>query len=162
MSNEDGSPCLAHLGDSVSGFTTICPGVEGIITASFLPINGLQPSSLYPPGSLTVKRIFFAPSQVFCLLSAFSLRTGAEGSPWSPLARGQTFQKSPRPRGPEGRAETAGLCWSAWQGSCSHPHPHPHQLCRLFPASCSLGLPEGGRWRRQSAMAKEGTRPPTE
>lgn len=126
MSNEDDSPCLAHLGDSVSGFTTklfYLPWRGRHHTAAFLPTDGLSNHHLCTlQGQET---IFFAPSQVL-------------GCYWhSHLG----LEQGVVPGDPEGRAGTAWVCCSSWHRFCSHPH----QLCHLFPASCSPGLPEGGR-----------------
>lgn len=84
MSNEDDSPCMAHLGDSVSGFTTklfylswggrhhTAPFLLIIISALFWVTQGQE-------------TIFFAPSQVFgCYWHSpiGGLRTRKEGTRW--------------------------------------------------------------------------------
>lgn len=158
MSHEDGSPCLAHLGDSVSGFTTICPGVEGIITASFLLINGLQPSSLYPPGSLTVKRIFFAPSQVFGCYRHFHLgleQRVVPGAHWhrdrlskkAPAREAQEEgQRQPGSAGAPGRGPALTLTLTSCALSCQLlPRPaRGWEVERALPSHQSDSWPEGG------------------
>lgn len=93
MSNEDDSPCMAHLGDSVSGFTAKlfylpCHGRHR--TAPFLPTDSLshhRRSTLLGHSGSRDNILCSFPS---CwLLLAFSYRAGTGGGLWRPGRKGR-------------------------------------------------------------------------